>query len=452
MATIIRNGSIVTSVTPQGIVKQDILIKEGKIASIGRIENIEHQATAENVIDASGKYVLPGLIDVHVHFREPGQEHKEDWLTGSMAAAGGGVTTVLDMPNNKDPIITQELLDRKKEAAKKSIVNYGFYAGATPENAKTVSSLQGIVGVKAYLGSSTGSLLLGSLKDFAVLIEHATVPVVTHCENEQLLLYFGEKYAATEMHHVMRDNLCATVSTIQAALIAERLQKRLHIAHVSTKEEIGFLQHIKSFSSNVTFEITPHHLFLDKEYFIKNKNYGKMNPPLRSREDQQALWKAVKKSLVDCIATDHAPHTKEEKEKSFPSSPCGVPGVQTMLPLLLNEVNKGILSLQDIVRLCAENPARIFRLKNKGKIQEGYDADLVIIDMNVIKEIRDEDQYSKCGWTPFHGWTCKGWPVMTIVNGDIVMENGKIPAEHKEYKERYKGCNGRLVEANQWNQ
>ena len=437
MATVIRNGFVVTS---QGIVKQDILIKEGKIANLGRIEHIEHQATAENVIDASGKYILPGLIDCHVHFREPGQEQKEDWLTGSMAAAAGGVTTVLDMPNNKEPIITQELLDRKKEAAKKSIVNYGLYVGATPENAKTVSSLHGIVGVKAYLGSSTGSLLLNNLKDFAVLMEHATVPVVAHCENEQLLQYFGEKYAATEMHHVMRDNLCATISTIQAALIAERLQKRLHIAHVSTKEEIGFLQHIKSFSSNITFEVTPHHLFLTKQYFINEKNagknYGKMNPPLRADEDQIALWKAVTSGLADCIATDHAPHTKEEKEKPFHSSPCGVPGVQTILPLLLNEVSKGILSLQDIARLCAENPARIFRLQNKGKIQEGYDADLVIVDMGVIKEIRDEDQYSKCGWTPFHGWTCKGWPVMTIVNGNVAMEDGKV----------YEGQKGKQVE------
>ncbi|MBU0953356.1 MAG: dihydroorotase family protein [Nanoarchaeota archaeon] len=414
MSLVLKNCKVFTE---GKLVAADILIENGRIRQIGQ------KLTADIEEDISGKTVLPGLIDVHVHFRDPGQTHKEDFCSGSKAAAAGGVTTILDMPNNSPPIISQDDLEKKKEAAKKSIVNYGFYVGATTENLDILNDTDAVA-IKAYLGSSTGDLLLDNPQDLAHLLHQTKKPVVVHAENEKLITYFSQKYAETKMHHKMRDNLAALVSTVTAALLANMSKKHVHIAHLSTKEEIDFLRANKP--PSVTCEVAPHHLFLDNSFFKEHGNFGKMNPPLRSVQDREALWQGIKEGIVDLIATDHAPHTVEEKRAPFETAPCGVPGVQTMLPLLLNEVNKGTLGLCDIVKLCAEHPAKHFGIMERGQIKEGFYADLVVIDMKKEETITNNQQFSKCGWTPFDGISVKGWLGMTIVNGNIVYKEGKF--------------------------
>ena len=441
----ILQGGIVH--TPQGSLLADIFIEKGVIVKIDPYTNTNSHTNIDPygtprgksdksaisttssaiasdtvVINCHGKHIIPGLIDAHVHFREPGQEYKEDFLSGSKAAAVGGVTTVLDMPNNVPPITTEERLREKRKLAQKSLVNYGFYVLGCRENvnnkADTLSSFTNIAGIKVYLGSSTGNYLTDNLGVFADILESSNNLVVVHAENEQLLRYFFDKHRETGLHHRMRDNVCAAVSVAEAATMANYFNKRLHIAHLSTKEEVEFLR--KNKTPTITCEVSPHHLFLTEQFFLREKNYGKMNPPLRYQHDQEALWQGIQEGLIDIIATDHAPHLRQEKDKPFFDAPCGVPGVQTMLPLLLHAVNQGRITLPRMIELCSTNPARIFGIRNKGKIDVGYDADLCVVDLQKEGTIRNEDQLSKCGWTPFQGMTIKGWPVMTIVNGYVV--------------------------------
>ncbi|MBI5389868.1 dihydroorotase [Candidatus Woesearchaeota archaeon] len=385
----------------------------------------------EEVIHCKGLHILPGLIDIHVHFREPGAVHKEDFLSGSKAAAAGGVTTVFDMPNNTPPVVTQKDLNAKRKLAKKSLVNYGLYVLGCRENRTMVGNFIATPGIKVYLGSSTGNYLTDDLGVFADILQHAKRPVVVHAENEQLIRYFSEKYKKTEHHHKMRDNLCAAVSVAESTTMASYFQKQLHLAHVSTAEEIDIIRKHKT--SLITAEVSPHHLFLTEQFFLKQKNYGKMNPPLRYQKDQDALWQALHDGVIDIIATDHAPHTHDEKKKSCAEAPCGVPGVQTMLSLLLEAVHQKKLKLVDVVRYCCNNPARIFGIQKRGNISPGYFADLCIIDLNRTSIIRNQDQYSKCGWTPFDGIPVHGAVQMTFVNGTKVFDQGKFfPSSAKE--------------------
>ncbi len=404
--------------TPEGFIRADILVR-GEF-----IEAIAPHLTGESVLDCSGLYVIPGLIDAHVHFREPGATHKEDFYTGSRAAAAGGVTTVLDMPNNIPPTTTEERLAAKRRLAAKSIVNYGFYGLGCRESKGT---LPGVAGSKVYLGSSTGNYLTDDLGVFADILQQAVRPVVVHAEQEQLIRHFSEKNAGTGHYHLMRDNLCALTGVAEAVVMAEYFGKKLHLAHVSTKEEIAFLQRHKT--KDITCEVAPHHLFLTEQFFVQHGALGKMNPPLRFREDQQALWQGIRNGLVDIIATDHAPHTKEEKEQD--NVPCGVPGVQTMLALLLDAVYEGKLTLLDVVRLTSANPSRIFGIQRRGLLLPGWYADICVVDTGKEEIITNEQQFSKCGWTPFAGKKVRGWPVTTMVNGTVVYHNGKFPAEKK---------------------
>ncbi|PIN73417.1 dihydroorotate oxidase [Candidatus Woesearchaeota archaeon CG10_big_fil_rev_8_21_14_0_10_45_16] len=421
---LLKNGKV-HSVEKGGFIAADLRIKDGLIAEI-KPNLLPEQY--ETVVDCAGKHVIPGLIDAHVHFREPGATHKEDFLSGSKAAAAGGVTTILDMPNNNPPTVFEEQLKEKRELAMKSIVNYGFYLLGCVENKDNLRQ-KNIAGIKVYLGSSTGNYLTDDLGVFAEILQNSRRPVVVHAENEQLIRHFNHLHGNSQLHHKMRDALCAVTSLAEAITISSYLDRPLHIAHCSTKAEMEFLQ--KNKTTKVTCEVCPHHLFLTEAFFIQKKNLGKMNPPLRYVEDQEALWTGIRDGVVDMIATDHAPHTKEEKNREFQQAPCGVPGVQTMLPLLLNAVHENKLTLLDVIRLTSTNPARIFYIENRGELKEGYHADICVIDLEREGIISDEAQFSKCGWTPFHGMTIKGWPVMTIVNGQVAFERGRIYEEAK---------------------
>jgi len=374
------------------LVEKNILIENHYIKDI-----IEDIVTVDEIIDAKGNIILPGLVDGHVHFREPGLTHKEDFFTGSCAAAAGGITTIIDMPNTKPATTTIELLNQKRELAKKSAVNYGFHFGCTKDNLEEIKKAEDIASVKVYMNETTGDLMMN---DDAALenIFRASKRIAVHAENEKV-------QKALDIFNKVKDK-----------------KKRLYFCHISAKEELGMIK--KQKTKNIFIEICPHYLFLTHEDAEKLPGKGAVKPGLKTKEDQNALWEAVRKGHVDTIATDHAPHLMEEKNSSNP--PSGFPGCETMLPLLLDAYNKNKISLEKIQQLCCENPAKIFNMRQKGKISLGYDADLVIIDINQEKEVKNEELFTKCKWSPFNGKVLKGWPVMTIVRGNTVFDNGKI--------------------------
>ncbi len=374
---ILDNGQLVDS---------NIFINNGIIKKIGEYTK------ADEEINAESKIVIPGIIDPHVHFREPGFTHKEDFLTGSMAAAKGGITTYIDMPNTQPPTTTVINLEEKRKMALKSVVNYGFHFGATSNNLEQIRKASNIASVKVFMNTSTGKLMIKAPEILKKVF--SSFPIITvHAEKEKV---------------------------VEAIKYNRLTGNRLYLCHISSREEILFLR--KNKTAGIYIEVTPHHLFLNSG---DNKDgYTSMKPNLKSKIDQDELWKSISDGTIDTIGTDHAPHTKEEKEGE--EEVYGVPGAETMLPLLLDAVNKNRINLQKLVELCCENPAKIFGITNKGKIVEGYDADLVIIDMELEKEIINEDMLSKCGWTPFNGKKAKGWPVITIVNGKVVYRNNEI--------------------------
>ncbi len=419
---IIKNGSCYIEGKFQRV---DIALSGNKIKKIGKID-----LNSSKVLDVSGKIVLPGVIDTQVHFREPGKNNAENLETGSRAAVAGGVTSVFEMPNTNPPTSTFKEFNNKLNVAKgRMFCNYAFYFGATPDNMKelaAVNTLKGCCGVKLFAGSSTGNLLVSQEKDIEKVISNSSKIISVHSEDENILLSRKKfiKEGDVSSHPVWRNEECALESTKRVVRIAQKYKKKIHILHISTKEEIDFFADKKE---NVTFEITPQHLTLfAPNCYEKLKTFSQMNPPLRSKDHYDRLWDAVKESLVSTIGSDHAPHTKEDKNKKYPLSPSGMPGVQTLLPIMLDHVNKGKLKLEQLIKLVCENPSDLFGIKNKGYIKENYDADLTIVDMNKEVVIKDNWIESKCRWTPFNNYKVKGFPVATIVNGETVMENGKI--------------------------
>jgi len=419
---IIKNGSCYIEGKFQRV---DIALSGNKIKKIGKID-----LNSSKVLDVSGKIVLPGVIDTQVHFREPGKNNAENLETGSRAAVAGGVTSVFEMPNTNPPTSTFKEFNNKLNVAKgRMFCNYAFYFGATPDNMKelaAVNTLKGCCGVKLFAGSSTGNLLVSQEKDIEKVISNSSKIISVHSEDENILLSRKKfiKEGDVSSHPVWRNEECALESTKRVVRIAQKYKKKIHILHISTKEEIDFFADKKE---NVTFEITPQHLTLfAPNCYEKLKTFSQMNPPLRSKDHYDRLWDAVKESLVSTIGSDHAPHTKEDKNKKYPLSPSGMPGVQTLLPVMLDHVNKGKLKLEQLIKLVCENPSDLFGIKNKGYIKENYDADLTIVDMNKEVVIKDNWIESKCRWTPFNNYKVKGFPVATIVNGETVMENGKI--------------------------
>jgi len=424
---IIKNG---TCYIDGKLVNTDITVSGGKIKSIGKADLNNHK-----VYDAENKIVLPGIIDTQVHFREPGSTDAEDLESGSRAAVLGGVTSLFEMPNTNPPTANLVEFEKKLKAAKNRMhSNYAFYFGATPSNTDQLAQLknvEGCCGVKLFAGSSTGNLLVDKEADIEKVISSSDRVVSIHSEDEDIIKLRKKfiRKGDVHSHHEWRNVECAMSSTRRVVKIAERYNKKIHVLHVTTKDEVDFLAMHKK---NVTFETTPQHLTLyAPDCYDKLGTYAQMNPPLRGKEHYDRLWTAIKNNIVDVLGSDHAPHLKANKDKEYPNSPSGMPGVQTIFPVMIDHVNNGKLTLNQLINLMCENPCRIFGIKNKGFIKEGFDADLTIVDMKKEVTIKDEMIASKCGWTPFNNYKVKGFPVGTIVNGILVMSDGKILVESK---------------------
>lgn len=422
-------------VTAQGLREVDLFVEDGKIAAI--LEKGEKAPSEpEHQIDCSGKTIIPGLIDVHVHLRTPGHEYKEDWETGTKAAAAGGVTTICDMPNNNPPILTvKDLEDKRKLVALNAYVNYGIYIGYDGSNIDEVNAAQNIPAVKLYCTHSTGNM--GSAKEsFRTLFEKSNKLIVIHAEDHDCVEGLYEKIVGeykergeqvpVHEHSNIRAAECAAKSVHDMCELMKEFGARLHVAHTSCAQELEVIEKYREYG--VTCEAGPHHLFLSIDDYDHLGNYGRMNPPLRTQADVFELWKGLKSGIVDIVATDHAPHTIEEKEQKYLDAPSGVPELDTLLPLMLNVVNDEGMTIEEMVEKCCKKPAEIFRIQNKGKIEVGYDADLVVVDMDLEKKVAKENLFTKCGWSPYEGTLLKGWPIKTFVNGELVFEDGQFVA------------------------
>ena len=421
---IIKNGECYIN---GNLEKKDIGILNNKIVEIGDLNE-----KSKEIFDVKGLTVLPGCIDTQVHFREPGSTDTEDLNSGSKAAVMGGITSVFEMPNTKPPTTNFEEFEKKINIAKKMYCNHAFFFGATAENYSTLEKLKdlkGCCGIKLFAGSSTGNLLVDKEKDIEKVFEYASKVVAVHSEDEEILKMRKKliEKGNVKTHPVWRNEEVAMSSTRRIVKIAKRFNKKAHVLHITTKEEIDFLSQNKG---NITFEITPQHLtFYAPDCYDKIGTYAQMNPPIRNKTHQDRLWYAIKNNYNDTIGSDHAPHLKVNKDKPYPDSPSGMPGVQTLLPVMLNHINNGKLKLEQLMKFICENPVKIFGIKNKGYIKKDFDADLTIVDLNRKITIDNKDMQSKCKWTPYHGETFKGCAVATIINGKIKMLNGKILGE-----------------------
>ncbi len=420
---IIKNGSCFID---GKLINTDIGVSNGKITNIGDLSKENHK----EIFEANKLVVLPGCIDTQVHFREPGSTDAEDLNSGSKAAIRGGITGVFEMPNTNPPTSSKKEFQNKLKLAKNRMYcNYAFYFGATPTNnleLADLKNLEGCCGVKLFVGSSTGNLLVDKENDIEKVFEYTSKIVSVHSEDEEILNKRKKLIEKGNVltHPLWRNEECAISSTRKIVKIAKRLNKKAHILHVTTKEEVDFLSQNKG---NITFEITPQHLTLySPDCYQKLGTYAQMNPPIRDKSHYDRLWYAVKNNYNDTIGSDHAPHLKVNKDKEYPNSPSGMPGVQTLLPVMLNHINDGKLKLDQLVKFLCENPTKIFGIKNKGYIKKDFDADFTIVDMNKTIEIKNEHIESKCGWSPFNGFKFKGTPTATIIAGKIIMQDGKI--------------------------
>ncbi|WP_395644504.1 dihydroorotase [Terricaulis sp.] len=421
---VIRGGTIVNH-SGEGL--GDIGVKDGRIAAIGDLAT----ASAGETFDAKGLHVLPGVIDTQVHFREPGNEHKEDLETGTRAAALGGVTAVFEMPNTSPPTSTAEALaDKLKRAKGRAHVDHAFYVGATIENADHLGELErlpGCCGVKTFMGSSTGTLLVGDDDGLDRVIRNINRRGAFHAEDEARLN--ERKPLAREgdwtSHPEVRDDQAALMAVKRLVGKARKHGKRVHVLHVSSAVEMEYLATAKDVA---TVETLPQFLtFEGPGIYERLKGFAQMNPPIRTAKDRAALWSlGIAQGVVDVLGTDHAPHTREEKAQPYPKSPSGMPGVQTLVPVMLTHVAEGRLSLARFVDLASAGANRIFGIANKGRIALGYDADFTIVDLKAMRTIRNEDQATRAGWTPFDGFTAKGWPMATIIRGMAVMRDGQL--------------------------
>jgi dihydroorotase len=422
---LILTGGTVVNHDGEGV--RDIGVRAGRIVEIGDLS----RADAGERIDCRGLHILPGVIDSQVHFREPGLEHKEDLESGSRAAVLGGVTAVFEMPNTK-PLTTsgETLADKVRRATGRMHCDFAFWVGGTRDNAPHVGeleSLPGAAGIKVFMGSSTGDLLVEDDAGVFSILKNTRRRAAFHSEDEfRLRERLGERVDGDPSSHpVWRDELTAMMSTHRLVSIARRARARIHVLHISTREEIAFLADHKDVA---TCEATPHHLTLSSDEYARLGTLLQMNPPVRGAAHRDGIWRGISQGIVDVLGSDHAPHTLEEKAAPYPKSPSGMTGVQTLVPIMLDHVNSGRLTLQRFVDLSSHGPNRIFGIARKGRIAAGYDADFTIVDMKRRATIRNEQAGSKAGWTPYHGREVTGLPVGTIVRGKRVMWEAEIVA------------------------
>ncbi|MCF7809296.1 MAG: dihydroorotase [Candidatus Marinimicrobia bacterium] len=420
---LIKNARCVSS---SAIVQQDVLIENGKISELGDIA----EKRAEEVIDASNLYLLPGALDPQVHFRDPGLTWKEDLHTGSMAAAAGGVTSFFDMPNTKPSITTIATMTQKKEmAAEKCVVNYNFFIGATEDNLDELNGVENVCGIKIFMGSSTGDLLVSDPKALDHIFGNGSRLIAVHAEDDEIINAAKVQYKRSidfNDHQFVRPPEAALKATTLAVDLSIKHQRRLHILHLTTRDEVRFLEQQKG-KGPISVEVCPQHFLLSGPFiYEKIGAYAQMNPPIRDMVHGKALWEALQNGTIDCIATDHAPHTHEEKAKPFGSAPSGMPGVETSLPLMLDRANRGLCKLEDVVKWMCEKPVELYKVRNKGQIKPGFDADLVLVDMGQKKTIENGKLFTKVNWSPYDGWNTQGWPVRTIVGGETVFLDGEV--------------------------
>ena len=421
---LIQGGQVVT---PSGIVTIDVGVRSGKITELGNMGG----RLAATTLAARGLHVLPGVIDSQVHFREPGLEHKEDLHSGSRAAVLGGVTTVFEMPNTNPPTTSAAALaDKLDRAAGRMWCDHAFFVGATPENVAHLAELErlpGCVGIKIFMGSSTGSLLVENDQLLEEVLKSGQRRVSVHAEDEPRLRLrrpLAEVSAHPSFHPDWRDVETAVLAVRRLLRLAGSAGRRVHVLHVTSAEEMEILANARDVA---TVEVTPHHLTMQApECYERLGTLAQMNPPVRDARHREALWRAVDSGLVDVLGSDHAPHTLAEKNRPYPASPSGMTGVQTLLPLMLDHVAHGRLSLERLVDLTARGPQRVFQMAGKGRIAAGCDADLVLVDLKAPMEITRAWLASKAGWSPYEGLKTTGRPVATILRGQIVAQDGAI--------------------------
>ncbi|WLD12014.1 dihydroorotase [Planctellipticum variicoloris] len=420
MRTRIHGG---TCVLPDQTAKVDLLLEDGRILAI----DPPRTAAADEVIDATGLHVIPGVVDDQVHFRDPGLTHKEDLHTASRACAKGGVTSFLEMPNTKPTTTTVERLAEKLAlAAGKSLVNYGFYIGATPENLAELQAVRRTPGIKIFIGSSTGDLLVDQQPALERIFAETTLPICAHCEDESTVRANAAALGGgTELrdHSKIRDEKAAVIATTRALDLAYRHNHRFHVLHVSTAAELPI---VRDHRKLITAEVCPHHLLFNVDDYERLGTLVQMNPSIKTAADNAALWQGLLDGTIQVIATDHAPHTLEEKRQPYPKSPSGLPAVENSLALLLDRVHHGLCTLEQVVDWMCDAPARVWDLQRKGRIAKGYDADVVLVDLDRRQTIRNAEQETKARWSPWDGVTLTGWPVRTIVGGGTVFADGKI--------------------------
>ncbi|WP_189343639.1 MULTISPECIES: dihydroorotase [unclassified Mesorhizobium] len=420
---LILTGGTVVNHDGEGL--RDVGVKAGRIAAIGDLR----QASAGETIDCRGLHILPGVVDSQVHFREPGLEHKEDLETGSRAAVLGGVTAVFEMPNT-NPLTTSEatLADKVRRGSGRMHCDFAYWVGGTRDNARDVGDLErlpGAAGIKVFMGSSTGDLLVEDDEGVASILRNTRRRAAFHSEDEfRLRERLGERIEGDPSSHpVWRDEIAALRCTERLVRIARDVRARIHVLHISTAEEILFLEQHKDVA---TCEATPHHLTLSADDYARLGTLIQMNPPVRDKRHRDGVWHGIAQGIVDVLGSDHAPHTLAEKAKSYPASPSGMTGVQTLVPIMLDHINAGRLTLQRFVDLSSHGPQRIFGMARKGRIAAGYDADFTIVDMKRRETITNAQAGSKAGWTPYDGKQVTGWPVGTVIRGQRVMWEGEI--------------------------
>ena len=427
--TLILNAKIVD----RGAVKeQDIYIKGPWIEQIAA--DLSHHP-ADKIIDARGRYLLPGVIDDQVHFREPGLTHKGNIFSESRAAVAGGITSYMEMPNTQPQTLTQELLQQKYDiAARDSLANYSFYMGASNDNLEEVMKTDkaNVCGIKVFMGSSTGNMLVDNTQTLENLFSRAEMLIATHCEDEGTIRRNAEEYKArfgedvpVECHPLIRSAEACYKSSSMAVELAEKHGARLHILHISTaRETLLFRNDIPLQEKKITAEACIHHLWFDDSWYKEKGNFIKWNPAVKTAEDREAIRQAVKDGRIDVLATDHAPHTLEEKDNTYFKAPSGGPLVQHSLVAALELHKQGVFSLEEVVTKMCHNPAILFNIEKRGFVEEGYYADLVLVDLNRPWEVSRQNVLYKCGWSPFEGQTFDCYVTHTFVSGHLAWENG----------------------------